>query len=252
MKLKLDEAGHAVLSEGRPIYIHDDGKEAAVDVPATVATIGRLNGEAKAHRERAEAAEAKLKVFDGITDAEAARKALKTLENLDHKKLVDAGEVEKVKAEAIKAVEEKYKPVQERADKLERELYSEKIGGSFSRSKFIADKMAIPADMVQARFGQNFKIEEGRAVAYDGNGNKIFSRAKPGDLADFDEALETLVEQYPYREHILKGSGHRGDGATGNNGAGNGAGKTMKRSAFEAMPHDQRAAKLKEGVALVD
>jgi hypothetical protein len=77
----------------------------------------------------------------------------------------------------------------------------------------IAEKLAVPADMVQATFGNRFKIEDGKVVAYDANGNKIFSRARPGELADFDEALETLVEQYPYKDHILKGSGANGGGA---------------------------------------
>src|SRR6476659_2841735 len=106
MKLKLDDAGHAVVVEGKPVYVHDDGKEAPFDATGTVATIGRLNGEAKAHRERAEAAEASLKSFAGITDPAKALAALTTVSNLDAKKLVDAGEVEKVKAEVIKAVEE--------------------------------------------------------------------------------------------------------------------------------------------------
>jgi hypothetical protein len=87
------------------------------------------------------------------------------------------------------------------------------IGGSFSGSKFITDKIAIPADMLQARFGQSFKVEEGKVVAYDGTGNKIYSRSKPGELASFDEALEFLVEQYPQKDHILKASGNQGGGS---------------------------------------
>lgn len=64
MKLKLDEQGHAVLQDGKPVYVHDDGKEVAFDAPATVATITRLNGEAKVHREGKEAAEKALKAFE--------------------------------------------------------------------------------------------------------------------------------------------------------------------------------------------
>lgn len=218
MKLKLDDAGHVVVSEGKPVYVHDDGKEVAFDAPATVAKIGQLNGEAKGHRERAEAAEAKLKPYEGITDPAAALKALTTVKNLDDKQLVAAGEVEKVKEEAIKAVEAKYAPILAERDTLKTELYGEKIGGSFSRSKFIADKIAIPADMVQARFGQNFEIKDGKVVAKDFHGNPIFSRSKPGEVADFEEAIETLVDQYPQKDHILKGTGNQGDRAPHNNG----------------------------------
>ncbi|WP_312537700.1 DUF6651 domain-containing protein [Stutzerimonas nitrititolerans] len=218
MKLKIDENGNAVLQDGKPVYVHDDGKEVAFDAPATVATITRLNAEARTHREGKEAAERLLKGFEGIEDPSAARKALETLANLDAKKLVDAGEIEKVKSEISKAFQAQLDEANTKAQTLEQQLYGEKIGGSFARSKVIAEKLAVPADMVQATFGNRFKIEDGKVVAYDANGNKIFSRARPGELADFDEALETLVEQYPYKDHILKGSGANGGGAPNGNG----------------------------------
>jgi hypothetical protein len=221
MKLKLDDQGHAVLQDGKPVYVHDDGKEVAFDAAGTVSTITRLNAEAKSHRERAEAAEGKLKGFDGIEDGAAARKALELVANLDAKKLVDAGEVDKVKAEIAKGYQAQLDEVSGKAQALEQQLYGEKIGGSFARSKLIAEKLAVPVDMVQATFGNRFKIEEGKVVAYDANGNKLYSRSRPGELADFDEALDTLVEQYPHRDHILKSSGANGGGSQGGGGTPN-------------------------------
>ena len=241
MKLKLDENGNAVLQDGKPVYVHEDGKEVAFDAPGTVATITRLNSEAKGHRERADNAEKAVKAFEGIDDPAAAKKALATVANLDAKTLVDAGEIEKVKAEISKAFQLQLDEVTGKAQTLEQQLYAEKIGGSFSRSKFIADKLAVPADMVQATFGQNLKVEDGKVVAYDAQGQKIFSRARPGELADFDEAIETLVSQYPHRDHILKSSGANGGGAP--NGGGNnqntkgnfGGGKDDRVAAIKAM-----------------
>lgn len=219
MKLKLDEAGHVVVLEGKPVYVHDDGKEVAFDVVSTVSTITRLNGEAKGHRERAESAETKLKVFEGL-DPEAARKAVDTVSKIDQKKLVDAGEIDTVRSEISKGYESKLSEAETRLKELEGQLYSEKIGGSFSRSKTIAEKFAIPPDLIQARFGSAFKIEDGKVVAYDPHGNKIYSRARPGELADFDEAIETLVDAYPYKDQILKGSGASGSGAGSSAGGG--------------------------------
>ena len=241
MKLKLDENGNAVLQDGKPVYVHEDGKEVAFDAPGTVATITRLNSEAKGHRERAENAEKAVKAFEGIDDPAAAKKALATVANLDAKTLVDAGEIETVKTEISKAFQLQLDEVTGKAQTLEQQLYAEKIGGSFSRSKFIADKLAVPADMVQATFGQNLKVEDGKVVAYDAQGQKIFSRARPGELADFDEAIETLVSQYPHRDHILKSSGANGGGAP--NGGGNnqntkgnfGGGKDDRVAAIKAM-----------------
>jgi len=255
MKLKTVEVEgktYGVVSEsGNPIYVHDDGKEQEFDAPGTVKTISRLNGEAKGHREAKEAAENALKKFEGIEDPQAAIDALTKLKSLDDKKLIDAGEVEKVKAEAIKAVEEKYKPVVEERDKWKGQYYKEMIGGSFARSKFISEKSAVPADIMQARFGSHFDIKDGKIVATDASGNQIYSRKNAGDLADFDEALETLVDQYPYKEHILKGTGNSGSGARQTNGSSNGANK-IARSEFDKLPPEARMKRVQEGIEITD
>ena len=241
MKLKLDENGHVVVQEGKPVYVHEDGKEVAFDASGTVSTITRLNAEAKSHRERAESAEKSLKGFDGIADPAAARNALDVVSKLDQKKLVDAGEIDTVRNEISKAFQTQLDEANGKAQTYEQQLYAEKIGGSFARSKYIADKLAVPVDMVQATFGQNLKIEEGKVVAYDTQGQKIFSRVRPGELADFDEAIETLVSQYPHRDHILKSSNATGGGAqngqnTNSNAKGNfGGGKDDRVAAIKAM-----------------
>lgn len=262
MKLKLDDQGHVVVQDGKPVYVHDDGKEIAFDAVGTVATISRLNGESKAHRERAEAAEARSKLFDGIEDADAARKALETMKNIKDGDLIAAGKVEEIKAAAKKAAEEQVEAANKQfmadltktrgeRDTLQQQLYDERIGGSFDRSKFIADKLAIPGDMARAAFGKAFKIEEGKVVAYDVNGNKIFSRVRPGDIANFDEALETLVENYPHRDQILKSSGASGSGASGGAGSGSGS-KSLNRSAFDALAPDKQMAHIKGGGTISD
>ena len=250
MKLKLDENGHAVIVDGLPVFVHSDGKEIPFDAPKTLETISRLNGEAKGHRERAEKVETTLKTFEGIEDPKMALSALQTVKNLDSKKLVDAGEIEKVKAEAIKAVEDKYAPIVAERDQFRDSLYQEKVGGNFARSKMIADKLAIPADLVQAKFGGAFKVEDGSVVAYGQDGNKIFSRARPGEVAHFDEALEFLIDQYPHKDSILKGSGASG---TGSKGAGVvSGGKTMSRQVFDSQSAPEQAAFVRGGGAITD
>ncbi|MFL9904207.1 hypothetical protein PQR71_39820 [Paraburkholderia fungorum] len=262
MKLKLDEQGHVVVQDGKPVYVHDDGKEIAFDAAGTVATISRLNGESKGHRERAEAAETRSKLFEGIEDAEAARKALETMKNIKDGDLIAAGKVEEIKVAAKRAAEEQVAAANKmhleeltrtkaERETLQQQLYDERIGGSFDRSKFIADKLAIPGDMARAAFGKAFKIEEGKVVAYDANGNKVFSRVRPGDIANFDEALESLVENYPHRDQILKSSGASGSGASGGGGSGAGS-KTLNRAAFETMSPAKQMEHVKGGGTISD
>jgi len=255
VKLKLDDQGHVVVQDGKPVYVHDDGKEVAFDAPGTVSTISRLNGEAKSHRERAEAAEQALKGFEGITDPAAALKALSTVKNLDDKRLVDAGEVEKVKAEAIKAIEDRYAPMVKENETLKGQLNSHLIGGAFASSKFIAEKFAAegPAgvEIARALFGNSLKVEDGKVVGYDAQGNKLYSRARPGELASAEEAIELLVDSYPHKNSILKGSGANGGGA--GHGGGNGGGKkTMSREQFNQVDPAMRAQFLKEGGTLTE
>lgn len=243
MKLKtvtIEGKTYAEVNEqGLPLYIHDDGKEVAHDAPQTVATISRLNGEAKTNRERYEKAESALKTFEGIEDPAAAKKALETLKNFDDKKLVDAGEVEKIKLEAIKAVEEKYAPIVQERDAVQQQLHKELIGGGFARSKFIQENIAVPVDMIQATFGQSFKIEEGKVVAYGTDGQKIYSRTRPGEVADFDEALETLVGGYQYKDHILKGGQGSGGGFQGGGQGG------VKKTLSDCKTREEKAEFLK-------
>jgi hypothetical protein len=236
-----------------PVFKHADGKEAPFDADSTLGTISRLNGEARSHREKAESALASLKAFEGITDPAAALKALNTVKGLDDKKLIDAGEAQRVRDEAIKSVQAQFEPVVKERDTLKGELYAEKIGGSFARSKFIADKVAIPADMVQAAFGRHFGVEAGKIVAKDANGNQLFSRTKHGEPADFDEALELLVDAYPHKASILKGSGASGGGAGGNQGGGSGGKTRITRAQLgQLSPADQRAKATDKNVQIVD
>ncbi|MEX3004219.1 DUF6651 domain-containing protein [Serratia fonticola] len=250
MKLKLDANGNVVVENGMPVYVHDDGKEIPFDALAAVNKISSLNGEAKTHREAKERAETQLAAFTGITDPAKAIEAMEIVTKIDQKKLLDAGAVDQVKAEITKAFQSQLDEANNKNKTLEGQLYNEMIGGRFSASSFIKDKVAIPADFVQARFGQSFKIEEGKVVAYDPSGNKVYSRQKPGELADFDEALEFLVELYPQKDHILKASGNNGGGTPPSQHiAGQ---KTMKRTTFDALDIVDKNAALKDGVSIVD
>jgi hypothetical protein len=258
MKLKtleIDGKTYAEVSaDGKPLYTGDDGKEVAFDAVATSTTLRTLRGEAQGHREAKETAERALKAFEGIEDPAAARKALETMANLDAKKLIDAGEVERVKTEVAKGYETKLAAETDRASKLEQALYAEKIGGAFARSPLIVGdnaKLAIPADLVQSRFGTQFKIEDGNVVAYDAQGNRIYSRGNPSQFASFDEALEIIIDAYPHKDSILKGTGAAGSGAQGGGAGGRGA-KQMTQSDFNTLSPKDRAARMAEGVKLVD
>lgn len=259
MKLKLDDKGNVVLQDGKPVYILGDGREVAHDAEATVATISRLNGEAKAHREAKEAAETKLRAFEGIEDPEQARTALQTVKNIKDGELITAGKVQEIKdaaarsateavAAATRAAQERERALTESNAKLTNQLNTHIIGSAFTGSKFIGEKLAIPADIAQKVFGDRFKVENGKLVPLDQGGNPIFSATRHGEHADFEEAISVMVNQYPHAASILKASGASGGGAGGGMGSGNAGGgqKTMTRQAFEALSPMAQAAAAKD------
>ena len=213
MKLKMDKDGHVVVNEdGNPVYVHDDGKEIPFDAPKAFEKIKALGVEAKEWRLKYEKSEKTLKEFEGIEDPQAAIKAMATVKNLDQKKLIDAGEVEKVKGEVQKAMQAKIDDVSRELTDAKAVLQRELIGGRFARSKFISEKLVIPIDLVQAKFEAAFKIVDGKVIAHDAHGNQIYSKERPGEPADFEEAMSVLVDTYPNRDSIMKGSGAAGAG----------------------------------------
>ncbi len=95
MKLKLDDNGNAVLQEGIPVWVADDGKEIPYNVPDLVGKLSAVNAESAGRRKELDDLNAKFKLFEGL-DPEKAKAALETVANLDAGKLIDAGKVEEV------------------------------------------------------------------------------------------------------------------------------------------------------------
>ena len=254
MKLLTEELNgktYALVEDGKPVY-EADGKRIAFDAPGTSDAIKRLNGEAKSHREAKEAAIEQLKAFEGL-DASAAREAITKLSNIDQKKLIDAGEVDKVRSEIASSYQKQLDALKGENGTLKQTLNNEIIGGAFARSQIIADKLAIPADLVQARFGQHFKLDDtGKIIATDANGQTIYSKASPGQPASFDEALDQIVDAYPMKDKILAPNGQQGGGSQNGRPNQNSGAKTINRSTWDSMSQSERAAKSKDGFKVVD
>lgn len=227
---KLDADGKIELKDGQPIYVQSDGTEITIGAD----TVSRLNGEAKQYREERDAARTELKKFEKITDPAKALAAMETVAKIDQKKLIDAGEVDKVRSEienSFKAqIEERDKKINEQSGQLN----SMTLSQAFSASEFVRDKIAVPADMFRSTFEKNFKVEDGKVVAYGSDGNKLYSKQRAGELASFDEALELLVDGYSHRDSILKADNHQGTGNKGG-GGGNPRARRMTRSEFDAL-----------------
>lgn len=244
IKAKLGEADIDVieLKDGNPIWIGVDGVESTLGGD----TISRLNKEAKDNREGKELAEGKLKNFDGI-DAIKAKEAFEMLSKIDQKKLIDAGEVDRVKA----SIEETYKgqiaEANATAEAANKRADDTTIDNVFANSKYINDKVAVPRDMLKATFGTRFGVENGKVIVFDADGKtKLLSKAKQGEYADFDEGLEMIVNGYAAKDAILKGGNHSGGGNHGGGGGGKPGQAVYNRAELQSKNPAEQSVILKE------
>lgn len=234
---KLDADGKIAMKDGNPIYLDAAGGEATVGGD----TIASLRREAKTHREAKEAAEAKLLVFKDI-DPEKARDAVDKLSKIDAKKLIDSGEVDKltnqIKEQFATQLAEKDAALTTSNSRIDNML----IEGLFNGSDFVRNNIAVPPDMFQDSFRKNFKVEEGKIVAYGKDGNRLLSKTKHGEYAEPDEALQLLVEAHPQKDVIMKANTGTGTGNNGNGGQRAPGVKVMKRSEFDKLSGQEKAA----------
>lgn len=248
---KLDADGKIELKDGNPIYLDSSGKEMTVGVD----TIGRLNGEAKTNRERAEAAETKLKLY-GDLDPKIAKEAIEKLGKIDAKTLIDAGEVDKVRAEILAQVNGQIKEKDDLLASVQAKLDAKMIDEVFTGSQFVREQVAMPFDFFKDTMSKHFKIgKDGNVEAYDKAGNRISSKERIGEHATPEEALQWLVGQHPQKDTILKAQQQAGSGNQGGGGS-QGKGRVIKRSDFDALtPAEQASTALSAGkgeVSIVD
>ncbi len=222
---------------GRVVFIDDDladedpKKVIPVDVVSTYQTIPSLRAEAASHRKNAEDLKKKLEVFGDI-DADKAREAITLVQNLKDGDLVKAGEVEALKKQyADSFADEKrsliegfsHKETGLKKDLEERDgtIRNLMISSQFAKSSFFTGenpKTILPPEIAETYYAGNFKIEaingKQTAVAYL-NGEKLYSRTNPGELASFDEAIERIIDSSPNKNRIIA-STKGGGGGPGN------------------------------------
>ncbi len=252
-KFKVGPDGHIVMTNGKPVVIKPDGGEVEFDINVPFNTITRLTGELGENKTARGQAEARLAKFGNLTP-EQATEAFDKLSKIDQKKLIDSGEVDKVKDEIAKGFTEKLAAKDKELGDMTGKLNGYMIGNAFKSSKFIGEKMIIPADMVQATFGRHFKVNGDEVQPVGQNGERLYSKSRPGEFATFDEALEQIIGDYAGKGAILKGGTGTGSGTGAPNGQG--GKKTYTRSQFDAMAPGEKgtvgAAVGKGEAAIID
>ncbi len=234
---KTNEDGSIQTDEaGNPLYIGDDGNETAVKYETAI----QLRGEAKQHRTRAERAEAELKKFEGI-DPKAAREALDKLKDVDLDKLVASDKLEEVKTQMRQQFEQDIRDRDEKLAAAQRDADNLRLSNAFSSSEFLNKRLAVPADAARATFRDRFKVEDGKVIPLNENGEPLYSKRNAGEIATVDEAFEQFIESRPDKDTWIKAPEVGGSGSQGG-GGGRGGGNKMKRADFDALPPSEQSS----------
>jgi hypothetical protein len=245
---KNDDGMLALDSDGFPIRIDSEGNESSVKDDG-IDYLQRTVAESISRKNKLKELEQQLEKYQGIDDPDKAREALQTVQNLEDKKLIDAGKAEEMKRQIQQHYESKMAEKDKELSKRDEQIHRLVVSNAFANSRVINDQTILPPDVAEAYFGRHFKVEDGKAIAYDHAGNPIYSREKPGEPAPFDEALQAIISQHPQKDRILKAA-PGGSGAS--SGSGTPAGRTVSRQQFEAMGHGERMAFVKDGGKIND
>ena len=94
------------------------------------------------------------------------------------------------------------------------------VSSQFSNSKWFSGPepgTRLTPRIARDHFARNFKVEKindkNVVVGYFDNGEKIYSKVKTGDLANFDEAITEIINKHPDKETFIQpsdGSGSKG------------------------------------------
>ena len=181
--------------------------------------IGTLSGEVAALKEAA-------KAWDGI-DLTAVKEMLQTNKDAEEAALIAAGEFTQVKDQMNEAhaviVTGKDETIAELNAQLagkDTEIDNLSIGNTFSASKFIQERLTLPATKARALYGAHFERDEsGNVIGYNKpagvDGRAPLVDGEGVNLA-FDAAFEKIVDADPdkkslYRSKVNPGAGSKTD-----------------------------------------
>lgn len=224
IKLKVDEKGSAVLKDGMPVCVHEDGTEFVHDIDSAVRKINNFNEERDRHTKRYAELESKFKPYETL-DPDEVRDALEIKKNLSEKKLLDLDGVKAIKKEMRTSFDlerdDLVKQHKETIEKIQNErkadqdlIYNLMVSEQFHKSPFFTGddrKTIYNAQDATKIFGEHFRVERdpdsGKASVKAYLDDKpILSRQNHGEPADFEEAIGILIDRHPFKDAILRGS----------------------------------------------
>lgn len=173
-----------------------------------------------------------LEKFEGI-DPEKYRQIVDQENKRKEKKLIDAGEVDKVVEERVKSMRTEYDTKlsegQKTNEALSTKLSAVLIDSAVKSAAVATGVIPTAVDDVVLRAKSTFQVKNGDVVAVDNKGNVVYGRDGTTPLS-IDEWVKDLKKTAP---HLFEGM--RGGGAPGNRGGPGGTPDSSKMSATQKI-----------------
>lgn len=153
-----------------------------------------------------------LEKYDGI-DPEKYRQLTEQEKKIREKKLIEAGEIDKVVEERVKAMKEEHtttmKTVTTERDTLQAKLSSVLIDSAVKSAAIAIGVIPTAVDDVVLRAKATFSMKNGEVVPLDAKGNVIYGKDGTTPLS-VDEWVKGLKQSAPHLFEGMKGSGAAG------------------------------------------
>jgi hypothetical protein len=242
------------------LYVQDSASgKWRLDVNGGFKTLSEIEGLSSAlgkERGRADAAEKALKALQGRYegyDVEAGKAAIEKVARMTEDQKAREAQWEQNLQQRLGPVQKERDEALARLKDAEARYDSMLVDRALADSAFIRDKVSkdpIHQSYVREHFRSAFKVEDGRIVAYDQSGQKVFGT--DGQPADVDTALSRFVNALPNGQALLAGSTASGSGASAGTGGMPAGAKTMKLSHFDALSPAEQMKAVKSGIRIVD
>ena len=222
----------------------------------TPAEIDGLSSALGKERARADMAEKSLKALQAKLegfDVDAGRKAMEQVARMSEDQKAREAQWETNLKQRIDPIQKERDEALAKVKDYEARYDSMLIDKALSESRFLREKVSkdpIHQQFVREHFRSAFRVEDGRVVAFDSGGQKMFGT--DGQPCDVDTALSRLVNALPNGQSLLAGSTASGSGAAAGTGGAPAGAKVMRLSQFDALSPAEQMKAIKSGVRIAE
>lgn len=236
MKLKTDESGNLLTVEKNgtimPILVREGQEDAPLDFAYLISHNKRLSDERDAAIKQSDSLKSKLEGFSEFEayDFDQIKRALDTHTQFEHGELLQAGKLDELKTKIRQSFEDNEarlkstheSQLQEKAEALKSataKFESLLMQNAFNSTNALEGTIfeRVP-DTARKNYSDRFRVQDDRVVGLDESGEVIISRSRPGEPAEFDEALTQIISSDPNHENYRLSTGASGIGAQSGNG----------------------------------